>query len=111
MKSIKHSIFTNWRTSLMGFGTALILKVWPMIEAGQVDPKGLAIAAFITLWGFVSKDAMVSGLPSADKVLSIGKRLVNAWKALSGKNLTEIVPTAEAILTAIETQNAEDKKS
>ncbi len=51
----------NWRTSLLGIIGAIGTAIWPIIQNGAVDPKSLLVAAGIAAWGFISKDAKVTG--------------------------------------------------
>lgn len=51
----------NWKTTLVGVGSAVFAVVWPMVQTGNVTLKDIAIAAGLALLGYFSKDAGVSG--------------------------------------------------
>lgn len=51
----------NWRTSLIGCLIAIVVAVQPMITTGLIDWKQIGFAALIAAFGFISKDANVTG--------------------------------------------------
>ena len=52
----------NWRTTILGGIGAIIVAVSPIIVSGEVDTKALIGAAVIALFGYLAKDAGVSGV-------------------------------------------------
>lgn len=65
----------NWRTTFIGCLIAVIVAVQPLLTTGQVDWKQVGFAALIALFGFISKDAKVTGgtiaqTPEAQKRIS-----------------------------------------
>ena len=71
MKLFEALFGTNWRTSMAGYAGAIFTAILPLLENGSFDIhkdwKNLVIASGIALFGRVSKDAVVSGLPKTDK--------------------------------------------
>lgn len=51
----------NWKTTILGAIGAAIVAIQPIIESGVIDWKAVGIAALIALFGYLSKDAGVSG--------------------------------------------------
>ena len=51
----------NWKTTLIGCLIAIVIAIKPLIETGTIDYKQCGIAAVIALFGFLSKDANVTG--------------------------------------------------
>jgi hypothetical protein len=52
----------NWRTTLLGYGAALVLAVGDLISTGgSITGATLAKAAFAAIVGRVAKDAGVTG--------------------------------------------------
>ena len=72
MNNFMQSIFgTSWRTAVTGYASAIFIVCWPIIENGNFDIhrdwKQLVMAAGAAIFGNVTKDAKVSGLPKSDK--------------------------------------------
>ena len=51
----------NWRTTVLGIGSAIGITVLQLISTGTVDIKTLAVAGALAGLGYISKDAGVSG--------------------------------------------------
>jgi len=51
----------NWRTTIIGAIGAAFIAIQPLIETGVIDWKAVAIAALVALFGYLAKDAGVSG--------------------------------------------------
>jgi hypothetical protein len=51
----------NWRTTVAGILTAAVYGAFASIQAGEIEPKTIAVAAGIAALGYFSKDAGVSG--------------------------------------------------
>lgn len=51
----------NWRTTVLGAIAAAFVAIQPLIATGEVDWKAVGIAALIALFGYLSKDAGVTG--------------------------------------------------
>lgn len=60
----------NWRTFIIGVGAAIFTAILPILQNGTFDIHkdwtNLVAAAGMAFFGFVAKDAKVTGLP-ADK--------------------------------------------
>ena len=61
----------SWRTSLTGYATALFAILYPIISNGNFDIKRdwkqCIMAVLAAIWGNVSKDAKVTGLPGSQQ--------------------------------------------
>ena len=69
MKNILISILgINWRTSLTGYATSAFIICEPIITNGNFDItrdwKKCVLALMVAIYGRVSKDAKVTGLPT-----------------------------------------------
>ena len=53
----------NWKTTLIGCGTAVIYAALGVIQTGNLNLKDIAMAAGIALLGTLAKDFNVSGFP------------------------------------------------
>lgn len=51
----------SWRTTIIGAIGATFVAIQPLIETGAIDWKSVGIAALIALFGYLAKDAGVSG--------------------------------------------------
>jgi hypothetical protein len=51
----------SWKTTVVGAVIAILVAVQPLIATGNIDWKAVAIAACIAFFGFISKDANVTG--------------------------------------------------
>lgn len=54
----------SWRTTIIGCGMAVLLAIQPLIEmaqGGDVNYLQIGFAALIAIFGYLSKDAGVSG--------------------------------------------------
>lgn len=51
----------SWKTTVVGAAIAILVAVQPLIATGKIDWKAVAIAACIALFGYISKDANVTG--------------------------------------------------
>lgn len=62
---------TNWRTFLAGLGGAIWLAIQPILTNGDFeierDWKNLVGAAGIALFGYLVKDAAVTGTPKQNQ--------------------------------------------
>lgn len=52
----------SWKTTIIGAVTAIIVAVQPIIATGTIDWKAVGLAAVIALFGFLAKDADVTGV-------------------------------------------------
>jgi len=52
---------TNWKTTLLGIIGAAGTVAWPLIQTGNVGIKDIAIAVVIAVFGYLTKDAGVTG--------------------------------------------------
>ena len=51
----------NWKTTVIGVGTAIFIAVKPYILTGQIDWGQLLMAAGVAALGYFAKDAGVTG--------------------------------------------------
>lgn len=51
----------SYKTTIIGLILAIIVAVQPMIATGEINWKAVGMAALIAAFGFVSKDANVTG--------------------------------------------------
>jgi hypothetical protein len=51
----------NWKTTVLGAIAAAFIAIHPLISTGEVDWKAVGIAAVVALFGYLTKDAGVSG--------------------------------------------------
>ena len=51
----------NWKTTLLGAIAAAFIAIQPLISTGEVDWKSVGIAAVVALFGYLTKDAGVTG--------------------------------------------------
>jgi len=51
----------NWRTTLVGAITAIVIAVAPVLETGNISWKAIIVAALVAIGGYLAKDAGVSG--------------------------------------------------
>jgi hypothetical protein len=51
----------SWRTTIVGALLAAIVAIQPILESGSIDYKKLGLAAVIALFGYLVKDANVTG--------------------------------------------------
>jgi len=51
----------SWKTTIVGAIVAAIVAIQPIIETGVIDWKKVGIAALIAVFGYVAKDADVTG--------------------------------------------------
>ncbi len=55
------NILTSWRTSILGLTLAIGNVVIPLFQGGSPTWKQIAASALIAAFGFVAKDANVTG--------------------------------------------------
>jgi len=67
----KNEKMKNWRTFAAGCAGAIWVALLPLINTGNFDIhkdwKNLVTAAGIALFGYLAKDAQVTGLPNNDQ--------------------------------------------
>lgn len=54
----------NWRTTIIGCGMAVLLAIQPLVDFAQgneINWMQVGFAALIAIFGYLSKDAGVSG--------------------------------------------------
>ena len=51
----------SWKTTILGAIAAIFISVHPLIETGAVDWKAVGLAALVALFGYLAKDADVTG--------------------------------------------------
>lgn len=51
----------NWKTTILGAITAAFVAIQPLIATGEIDWKAVGLAALIALFGYLAKDAGVTG--------------------------------------------------
>ncbi len=51
----------SWKTTVIGAITAAFIAVEPIVETGQVDWKKVALGAAVAAFGYLAKDANVTG--------------------------------------------------
>lgn len=51
----------SWRTTLLGALAAAWIAVEPIVTTGSIDWKKVGIAAVVALFGYLVKDANVTG--------------------------------------------------
>ena len=51
----------NWKTTVLGAIAAAFIAIQPLIATGEVDWKAVGIAAVVALFGYLTKDAVVTG--------------------------------------------------
>lgn len=66
---MKQIFGANWRTAILGYGSALFAILLPFLENSNFsfhrDWKNIVIAVGCAVFGNVAKDAKVTGLPDA----------------------------------------------
>jgi len=51
----------NWKTTIIGSIAAIFIAVQPLFRTGVIDWKAVGLAALIALFGYLAKDADVTG--------------------------------------------------
>jgi len=51
----------SWKTTILGAIAAIFIAVQPLVETGVIDWKAVGLAALIALFGYLAKDADVTG--------------------------------------------------
>jgi len=51
----------SWKTTIIGAIAAAFIAIQPMISTGEIDWKSVGIAALVALFGYLTKDAGVTG--------------------------------------------------
>lgn len=52
----------NWKTTVLGVITAVIIAIAPILETGEVKWQALVLAAVVAAFGYFAKDHDVTGV-------------------------------------------------